>query len=103
MRTPEKGARPDSPDLAVLPPAPAMEQVWCIGPEQASIIVSTGCRVGRHWVHPPLTLGRQWHEMYQGGGTQRHGGVQHPLVDHKYRGEEGNKQNNSFRVCILFI
>ena len=99
----EKGAQLDLPDLAVLPPAPALPRVRCIGPAQASTIVGPGHRGGRHWVNPPPILGRQWRGTHPGGGPRRCGGVQPPLAGYTHRGEERNKQNNSFRVCVLFI
>ena len=93
MRMPEKGARPDQPDLVVLPPAPALGRVRRIGPAQASIIVGPSRRGGRHWVHPPSILGRQWRGTHH--GVRRRGCVQPPLAGHTHRGNEGNQQNNS--------
>ena len=48
-------------------------------------------------------LGRQWCETHHVGGPRRRGGVQPPLAGRTHRGEERDKQNNSFRVCTLFI
>ena len=55
----DKGAQPDRPDLAILPPAPALGRVRGIGSAQASITVGTGHQGERHRYHPPPILGRQ--------------------------------------------
>ena len=103
VRMPEKGAWLDWPDLAVLPPSRALGQVRRIGPAKDSIIVGPGCWGRRHWVHLPPILGSQWCGTHHGGAPRQHGGVQPPLEGHTHQGEEGNKQNNSYRVCVLFI
>ena len=60
-RTTEKRAQPDRPDLAVLPPAPTLGQVWSIGLAQASIIFGPRCWGGRHLDHPsPIIVGLPW-------------------------------------------
>ena len=88
----EKGERLDRPDLAVQPPAPALGQVRPIGPAQASIIVGTGCRIGRHRVHPPSILGCHRRGTHHSGETQQCGGVQPPSAGHTHRGQSADPQ-----------
>ena len=92
MRMTEKGARPEKPDLAVLPPAPTLRRVWSIGPAQDSIIVDPGRRGGRYRYHPPPILGHQRRGRHHGGVPRRRGGVQPPLTGGTHQGEEGNEQ-----------
>ena len=83
--------QPDRPYLTVLPPDPALGQVWRIGTVQASIIVGPGRRGGQHQDQPPPIIGRQRHGMHHSGGPQQHEGVQPPLAGHAHLGDEGNK------------
>ena len=53
----EKGAQPDRPDITVLPRAPALGQVWHIGPAQVSIIIGPVSQGGRQRAHPLPIIG----------------------------------------------
>ena len=64
----EKEARPDQPDIALLPTYPALGQVRRIGTEKVSINVGTGHQVRRHRAHPTPILGCQWRGTYHNGG-----------------------------------
>ena len=67
-------------------PASSCSQTGSAWPAQASIIVSPGCRGGRHRVHPPPILGRLRCGTHHGDGPQRRRGVQHPLAGHAHQG-----------------
>ena len=87
---PEKGARPDRPDLVVLPRDPALGQVQPIGPVQASIIVVPDFWFGQHRFHPTSIIGYQRCGTHHSGEPQQHGAVQPPQTGHTHQGEEGN-------------
>ena len=93
MKIPEKGDQPDRPDILVIPPAPFLGRIRCIGPAQSSIIVGPGSRGRRHWVHPPPIIGRQRRGTHYGGRPRQCGGVQPLPKGHTHQWEEGNDQD----------